>query len=251
MQHPLESNRSVAALLQANSFRRTLPLRSAPRHWAQGPTIAISREVGAGGATVARAVGARLDWRVYDHEILDRVAEDMHVRVGSLETLDERGAMWLQEWLQSLGGEHRVNACSFSQHLIHALFTLAQPGHCIIVGRGAAQVLPGTTTLRVRLVAALKDRVHCIAQQLGLAPAMAKHYIDRKEQQRIRFVKDHFHCDPTDPLQYDLTLNTSRFSVEQCTDLIVSALHTWYRQTEDEELEASAEQPQEAAGIMK
>jgi cytidylate kinase len=241
-----DSNRSVAALLHASSFRHTLPLRSAPRHWARGPAIAISREVGALGATVARAVGARMNWRVYDHEILDRIAEEMNVGVSLLKTLDERGSSWLEDWLESLGGEHRLNACTYTQHLVHALFALAQGGHCIIVGRGAAQVLPTTTTLRVRLVAAIKDRIRNISQELGIAAAVAKRYIERKDQERTRFVKEHFRCDPTDPLQYDLVLNTSRFSVEQCTDLIEAAFATWHQRMEEAE-SADRRAPETAA----
>src|SRR5881392_3313234 len=103
--HPfLDSNRSVEALLSAASFRRTLPLRSAPRTWAHGPTIAISRQVGARGAAVAQALGARLGWRVYDHELLDRIAQEMNVEVAALKSLDEQGTNWLQDSLESLGG---------------------------------------------------------------------------------------------------------------------------------------------------
>jgi cytidylate kinase len=218
-----DPDRPVEAILHAAGFRRTLPLRSAPRDWAHGPTIAISRQVGARGTTIARAVGARLGWRVYDHELLDRVAQEMNVGPSALEALDERGSSWLQEWLESLGGR-RFNAGSYAQHLVHTLFVLARPGYCVIVGRGAAQVLPGATTLRVRLVATLKDRLRTISEELGMAPAMARRYVERKEQERFRFVREHFHCDPTDPLQYDLTLNTSRFSVDECADFVVAAL---------------------------
>jgi len=38
-------------------------------------TIAISRQAGSSGADIARAVGARLGWPVYDHELLTRTPE--------------------------------------------------------------------------------------------------------------------------------------------------------------------------------
>jgi cytidylate kinase len=43
-----------------------------------------------------------------------------------------------------------------------------------------------------------------------------------------------------DPLQYDLVLNTSRFSVERCAHVIVAALDAWQRQAEDSEELAAA-----------
>lgn len=45
------------------------------------------------------------------------------------------------------------------------------------------------------------------------------------DRQRVQFVREHFNKDTTDPSLYDLVLNTERFSVEQCADLIVEALH--------------------------
>ena len=39
-------------------------------------SVAISRECGAGGAAVARALGERLQWTVYDRQIVDSIAED-------------------------------------------------------------------------------------------------------------------------------------------------------------------------------
>ncbi|MGZ3333747.1 MAG: cytidylate kinase family protein, partial [Isosphaeraceae bacterium] len=36
--------------------------------------ICISRETGAGGGTIARLVGQRLGWKVYDRELLEAIA---------------------------------------------------------------------------------------------------------------------------------------------------------------------------------
>src|SRR3954469_14715068 len=41
-----------------------------------GPTVAVSRQAGARGTTVAEAVGRRLGWAVATQELLDFLAED-------------------------------------------------------------------------------------------------------------------------------------------------------------------------------
>src|SRR5438105_12963980 len=64
-------------------------------------TIAISREVGAQGTTLARAIGERLRWPLYDHELVERIAQDMHVRVGLLDSGDEKRVSWIQECRES------------------------------------------------------------------------------------------------------------------------------------------------------
>ncbi len=60
-------------------------------------TIALSREAGSGGKLVAREVGRRLNWPVYDNELLDHLAKELHVDVDQLESVDERQRSWLVE----------------------------------------------------------------------------------------------------------------------------------------------------------
>src|SRR5262249_31699422 len=61
-------------------------------------TIALSRETGAGGTFVAREVGRRLNWPVYDHELLEQLARELRVGVSQLRAVDEQPANWVQEW---------------------------------------------------------------------------------------------------------------------------------------------------------
>ena len=44
-------------------------------------TITLSREAGVPVEAIAQAVAARLGWTVYDHELLERIAETMHCSV--------------------------------------------------------------------------------------------------------------------------------------------------------------------------
>jgi cytidylate kinase len=95
----------------------------------------------------------------------------------------------------------------------------------VIVGRGAAQILPAESTLRVRLVAPMEWRVGAMSQKLGVSREEATRQVERIDRERIGFVRDHFHKEAMDPRQYDLVLNSSRFSIGACADLIVEALH--------------------------
>jgi cytidylate kinase len=188
-------------------------------------TIALSRESGARGTSTAREVGARLGWTVYDHELLERIAQEMNLRTSLLESVDEKTVSWLQECAEAFASVPSVSGSAYVRHLVQTLLSLAAHGECVIVGRGAAQVLPGETTLRLRLVAPVEWRIVAISQKLGISREEAARQIERTDRERVRFVKDHFHKDATDPREYDLVLNSSRFSVGQCADLIVEALH--------------------------
>lgn len=187
-------------------------------------TIAISREAGANGHLVARAIGEKLGWPVYDRELLEVLGRDLGVRSAFLEGLDEKQVGWFQECMEGLSTGQTVSQTSYVTHLVETLMTLAAHGRCIIVGRGAAQVLPRASTLRVRLVAPLDHRVAVMQKRLGIWYQQAVHAVEKIDRERSKFVSDHFHKDANDCRNYDLTLNTAHFAVEDCARLVIDAL---------------------------
>src|SRR5262249_22661307 len=82
------SARALAeTIVHANSYRQSHEeARLSPESPAL--TIAISRQVGAGGTSIATEVGNRIGWPVYDHALLERIAEQMHLRTQLLESVD-------------------------------------------------------------------------------------------------------------------------------------------------------------------
>ncbi|MFO0953142.1 MAG: cytidylate kinase family protein, partial [Isosphaeraceae bacterium] len=50
--------------------------------------VALSREAGAGAGAIARMVGTRLDWKVYDHEMLEAIAQRMEVPTDEVRVYD-------------------------------------------------------------------------------------------------------------------------------------------------------------------
>lgn len=185
-------------------------------------SIAISREIGAFGAVIAREAAKRLGWSLYDRELIERVAQELHVPVNRLEAVDERHVGLLQECALLLS-KSSVSESTYVSHLVNAIVALGKQGCCVIVGRGAAQLLPPRYTLRVRLVAPLEQRAMAIAQERGCTYQQAERFARESDQHQQRFVKDHFNRDVGDVRNYDLVLNTSRWSVEQCVDMIVEA----------------------------
>lgn len=223
------------------SQRKAEALEQARRHWqeryraavASGSfpaeplppfTIAISREAGANGPAIARGVRKRLGWPVYDKELLQMIADEMGLHVKLIESVDEKQTSWLQECLQTLSPAPGVSEPAFVRHLGEMLLSLAAHGKCVIVGRGAAAVLPAETTLRVRLLGPARERIEAIRQRFGIPREEAEQWVEKTDRERVRFVRDHFHKDPNDPRHYDLVLNSSRFTVGECADFIVEAL---------------------------
>jgi hypothetical protein len=165
-----------------------------------------------------------LGWQVYDQELLQLVAQDLNVRVKMLEAIDERHVPWLLECLEALAAVPKVTEARYVPRLIDVLLSLGARGRCVIVGRGAPFVLPATTTLRVRLIAPLDERIAVFCREQKLTRSAAARLVEQTDRVRMEFVKLHFHRDPADPLNYDLTMNMSELSLDQCARLIVEAL---------------------------
>jgi cytidylate kinase len=209
---------------ETGAQKHWLAQREAARAPAPAFTIALTREAGAPGASVAHEVGRRLGWQVYGHELLERIAEEHNLRVGLLESLDERRQSWLVETMQGFAHGATISESGYVHHLRETLLALGAHGCCVIVGRGAAQLLPPATTLRVRLIGALEDRVAHAMRHRNISKREAEKWVETTDRERTAFIKDHFLKDPTDQRQYDLILNISRWSVMECADLIVDAL---------------------------
>ena len=187
-------------------------------------TITISRQAGARGTTVARSVGRRLGWPVLDHELLERMAAEMHVNVRLLDSVDEQHVPWLVERMEAFSSIPFVSESSYVRQLLDTVLALGARGECIIVGRGAAHILPPALAIRVRLVAEFADRAQTMMRELSCTLEEAERQVETLDQQRATFIKNHFHCDAALPENYDLVLNTSRLDVETCSQIIMTTL---------------------------
>ena len=216
------AQRLAEALAHSGTYRQHAEEHAAPAQPAF--TIALSRETGSGATSVASEVGARLNWPVYDQELLRRIAQEMHLHEHLLASVDERRRHWLQECIEAFPLSAGVSEAGFVRHLVETVTSLGSHGACIIVGRGAAHILPPAHTLRVRLVAALEDRITYLSRLLNRSREETARYIETSDRERALFLREHFRKDGTDPRNYDLVLNTSRFSIGECADLILESL---------------------------
>lgn len=221
------SDRVSEACLRSSQFARSryaarLPIDE-PRQ-AQAFSIAISREAGTRDLAIAEAVGRRLNWSVYDQRLLELIASAMHVGVRMLDSVDERHVGWLQCALEDFSDVPRVGEYAFAHTLADTLLSLAARGECVILGRGAAFVLPANSTLRVRLVAHIEDRIAFVCHEHRLSRSDARQFIEKIDRERTEFVQTHFRHDPADVANYDLVLNTGRMTIGECAELVVDAL---------------------------
>ncbi len=212
-------------------------LRETPRHGFQGNraplppppeipasiTVAISREAGSRGSTIARRAGRKLGWQVYNQELLEYVAHEGPFRQGVADTVAPATAQWIEERLQTLVREESLSQHPSIADVARMVLTLGAQGDVILIGRGAGCILPRPTTLHVRLFAPREDRIAYMSQWLRLTREKAAEQVEIRDRQRAEFVTKHFHRQPGDIYQYDLLLNSSLLGEEMCAELIAQA----------------------------
>jgi len=189
-----------------------------------GPYLTISREVASGGAEVAQRVGQQLGWSVLDRQLVQDLARRLELEPQLLELMDETRVNWFSETLLNLFNSRLLLQDSFVSKLSRSIALAAYEGRVVIVGRGANLVLPPEGGLRVRVVAPRKLRLEALAKQGNLDERTAGRRLDELDESRTDFVRRHFHCDPSDPRNYDLVIDVSRFGIGGSADLIRRAL---------------------------
>lgn len=184
--------------------------------------IAISRMVGVGGSAVAAALGEKLGWPVWDRRILDVMAGNDDLRRRIYGSMDERDLDWLEEALRATGQPEFVRNDYF--HVLRkTVLSLARQTGAIFLGRGADQILPRNSGLRVRLVAPLDWRIRQFADRAKLSATEASYEVRRIDRERNEFVWRHFGISADDPIRYDLTLNLASIAHDGVVELIRSA----------------------------
>jgi cytidylate kinase len=188
-------------------------------------TITLSREAGTPAAEIARLVGERLGWPVYDRELPAYVARELHVSLSAVEEIDERGQSWLLECLEAFRSRSELSEGRYFRCLLVVIRTLGAQGRSVLVGHGAEHILSPRSTLRVRLIGEREDRISAFSRHFHLDRHTAARQVEEINRQRDRFIREHFHADPAKARHYDLVLNTSQWSPADCADFVVQALH--------------------------
>lgn len=188
-----------------------------------GLTVAVSREAGARGGTIARRVGKKLGWQVYNQETLEYISGEGAFRDNLFANLPANAPAWVEQHLEQLLTDNQVSRDPVVINLARTILAVSAPGEAVLLGRGAGCVLPRETTLHVRMMAPLSDRIAYMTQWMRLTLAEAAEQVHLRDHNRAQFIQTHFHRQPGDIYQYDLVLNSTLLGEDLCVELIAQA----------------------------
>lgn len=206
-----------------HGFQGNRGARPAPASVPASLTVAISREAGSRGATIGQRAAKKLGWQVYTQELLEYIAQEGHIHHDLTAHLPAAASQWAEDRLATLLREQNVSQHPSVVAMARIILALGAQGEVILIGRGAGFILPPESTLNVRIVAPLADRVAYMSQWLRLTVAEAAEQVRLRDTRRAEFLATHFHRQASDIGQYDMLLSSSLLGEELCAELIAQA----------------------------
>jgi cytidylate kinase len=192
-----------------------------PEPVARFRNICISRETGSGAGMIARMVGTRLNWKVFDHELLEAIASRMELSLDEVRVFDELAPSVVQDWILPLREEHYAPQEAYLDHLAKLVEAIGRAGDSIIIGRGAGFLLPREETLSVRIVAPLKVRAIRLAERMGVSVRTARRAARDLDRRRDHFVRTMYRFDANDPHNYDIVLDSESLGPPIIAEILV------------------------------
>lgn len=182
------------------------------------PVIAMNQEMGSQGKFVAEQLAEELGLEIVRHEIIDHVAEKMHVRKSMLQRFLQGKAGLLERW--------GTDEASLALFKVEEILDLAAKGNVIIRGWGATHVLrPIPHIPCVRVGAPFATRLQWVMNSLGTDDEnMVAEEIRHSDAAHRANMQHQFGVAWGEPMQYDITLNTERLSVATCVEQIKQLL---------------------------
>jgi len=142
----------------------------------------------------------------------------VEVPMGVPEAVNPPVPVYLPTWESPLDDSRYLKAL---ENVIKDL-VIVQP--VVIRGRGSQFILknyPNTT--HILLVAPLELRIKRIMLEMQLTEDAAKKEIAKSDSSHREFIRRYFKADLEDAVNYDLVINTGRFSYETAVEIIVTA----------------------------
>lgn len=175
--------------------------------------VAIARELGARGEELAGELVRLTGMRLMDRVGIEEKLALHGIGPGKLEKFDEkRPGLWASLSMERDDYLHYLKLVVYE--------AAAEPGSCVIVGRGVSALLKGLPNLAaLRVIAPRNTRVANLKKQFGCDEKRALQLMERSDRERLGFHKYFFSVDWRDAREYGLVLNTGELEIPEAARL--------------------------------
>jgi len=185
--------------------------------------VTVSRGYGALGKEIAQALADTLGVRCCDRMILQEVAKRANVDAELVSKLDERVKHIGSDWWKALFADSSYSQERYLHHLVKVVLNISMEGG-VIVGRGAHLILGPRRCFRLRIVGSMKQCAERITKREGIDTAVAEQRVEQVNRERAEYLNELYGVHAGDSSNFDLVLNTDRFTVKQVVALVLDAM---------------------------
>jgi cytidylate kinase len=175
--------------------------------------IAVSRELAALGDETAKELAKLFGYRFIDRRTLEERIKSCGIEGTKIQKYDERRP----SFLASLSHDRD----DYLHYLKAAMFTEAEQGNCVFIGRGAGAVfrtMPAFISLF--LASPLEVRIERVKSYFHCDERRARQIIEASDKDRTGFHRYFFDIDWREPGNYHLSLNTGIFHPSDCAEMV-------------------------------
>jgi hypothetical protein len=199
------------------------------------PFVTISRQSGAGGHMLAKAIltenekHAKNDelfqgWQVFDREVCALVAQDPELGDSFDAMLTERYQTESQQIVHDLL-DGRSRQFMMYKRIFEIVRILATLGKTIIIGRGGVCVTRKMPQgIHIRLIASKETRIKAIMDDHHFEQKEAEKVMYQQDKERARLIRDYFSAHIDDPLLYDAVFNIDKLVTRDLAAVIVQMI---------------------------
>jgi cytidylate kinase len=164
-------------------------------------------------------------WILMDKALLEEVAKNHNLSEEILRGLGEKSRI-LDEMLATFTPRWKSEKEHFRLLCKH-MFSLAEKGNVIIMGRGSSIVTqPLKNCHHFRMFASQAFKVRSIAQRLSISEAEAKSCVEKKQKQRDAFIRDFLDQDAHNMRFYNMIFNNDKNPPERIAQMIAEYVTT-------------------------
>lgn len=193
--------------------------------------ITISRQTGSGGHTVGRLLAEKLGYEFYDKEIVASVAGTMGIDERLI--LENGENMSDQDYIDMKSGfvphyrKPEVPYEEIREAQEKVIKSIAEKGNCVIVGRGADDILrERKDAFHVFIHAGMAQRVQRVQRHEGVADQAERiqKELEQKDRSRATYYRYFTQREWGKVENYTLSLDSGIFTKTQCAELIIKAV---------------------------
>ncbi len=182
--------------------------------------ISVGREFGSGGHVIAEALAKRFNLPLFDHNLLEQIAQEKEVSHEDLVRYDEKPKSFL--FSRTVRGFSNSMEELTARMQFDLLKKKAEAGESfVIVGRCAETVLKGVPALvSIFVLGDWNAKLARVREVYNLSEADAQRRMEREDWKRKSYHNNHCKGKWGDSRHYDLSVNSSRLGIDATVDLL-------------------------------